>query len=155
MGYRFGRLLSEKINESLIDFILSLNIIRPSKRREGLGQRGCFQDFFIEVTSEGLRHPEGPAMLHPAEKDIGCKADEGPTADQPRPSFPKETDDQRKKDDRGKKEVDDEDEVPGVSMFKKGGKDSGTIRGKKVEHDMADKNGETDLVITPEVGAPG
>ena len=81
MGYRFGWLLPEKINESLIDSILGLNIIRPSKRREGLGQRGCFQDFFIEVMSEDLCQLEGSTMLHPAEKDINRKADEGPPAD--------------------------------------------------------------------------
>jgi hypothetical protein len=42
MGYRFGWFLPKKINESLIDSILGLNIIRPSKRRKGLRQEGCF-----------------------------------------------------------------------------------------------------------------
>jgi hypothetical protein len=92
-------------------------------------------------------------MLHQAEKDISGKADQDPPADEPGSSFPKQTDDQWENDDSGKNEVEDEEEIPGISMFKKGREDHGAIGGEKIENDMADKNGEADPVITPEVGA--
>jgi hypothetical protein len=38
-------------------------------------------------------------------------------------------------------------------MFKKGRKDHGAIGREKIEEDMADKNGEADPIITPEIGA--
>jgi len=47
MRYRPGWFAPKKIDEPLINSTLGLNIICPSKRRDGLRQRGHLNDLFI------------------------------------------------------------------------------------------------------------
>ena len=59
-------------------------------------------------------------MLHPAKKYIKGKADKGSLADAFGLPLPKKTGEPWKNDDSREDQVNDEDEVPGVAMFKKG-----------------------------------
>jgi hypothetical protein len=64
---------------------------------------------------------------------------------------PKKTNKPRNHEGSGKDQINDEKEVPGITMFKKRRKNHRPVGCEKIEQDMAHENKETDLVITPEV----
>ncbi len=58
------------------------------------------------------------------------------------------------KEDPGEDEINDEDKVPGVPMFKEGGENHRPIRGEKIEQDETDKDRKTYFIKAPEVRTP-
>jgi len=77
-------------------------------------------NLFVYIPDVGLGDLNRPIVLNPTEQDVKEKADEGPPADPTGLFLPKKTGYQWEKDDSREDQVDDEDEVPGISMFKKG-----------------------------------
>lgn len=92
-------------------------------------------------------------VLDPAKKDVKCKTYQRSTADPSGFSFPEDADQQWEKDDPGKDQVDDKDEIPGKPIFKERRKDHRAVRGKKIEDHVTDQSKETDFVKAPEVSA--
>jgi len=93
-------------------------------------------------------------VLNPAKKDIKRNTNQRSTADPLGFLFQEETDQKWKKNQSGEDQVNDEEEVPGEPMLKKGRKYHRPIRCEKIEDDMTDQNRETDLIKIPEVGTP-
>ncbi len=93
-------------------------------------------------------------MLAPAEKYIDCEADQRAAAEPLRSPSPDKTYQPGEHDDSGKDQVDNEDEVPGISMLEERGKDHRSVGGEKIEKDVAHERCKTDFVKTPEVGTP-
>jgi hypothetical protein len=58
-------------------------------------------------------------VLDPAKKDVNGKAYQGSPADPLGHPFPEKAGDEREKDDTREEEVDNEDQIPGKTVFKK------------------------------------
>jgi hypothetical protein len=72
-------------------------------------------------------------VLDPAKKDVDGKAYQGSAADPSGLSFPEKAGNKREKDDTREDEVDNENEIPCIPVFKERRKDHRAIGGEKIE----------------------
>jgi hypothetical protein len=146
-------LFHQEIGKTLIDLLFRFNIIGPPKRRDRLGQGSDLDDILLQVSGKDLGKFYRSLMLGPAKKDIEAESKKGTPADPCSPPSPEDADQPRQKEDPGKDQIDDKDQIPGIPVIKERGKNHRSIGGKKIEEDVADKNRKADLVIAPEVRA--
>jgi hypothetical protein len=93
-------------------------------------------------------------VLDPAKKDIDGKAHQGSAADPSGLPFPQKAGDEREEDNAREDEVDNENEIPCVAVFKERRKNHRAIRGEKIQQNVTNQNKKTNLIKTPEVITP-
>ena len=91
-------------------------------------------------------------VLDPTEKDISVETYDTPTANPFCFLLPEKAEQERKKNNSRKDQVNDEDKIPGEPVFIEGGKNHGPIGCQEIENDMTDQDRKTDLIKTPEAG---
>jgi hypothetical protein len=72
-------------------------------------------------------------MLNPAKKNVNGKAYQGSAANPSGPPLPEKAGEEGKEDKAGEDEVDNEDQIPCIPMFKERRKDHRAIRSEEVE----------------------
>ena len=93
-------------------------------------------------------------MLDPGKKDVNSKAYQRSTADPSGLSFPQKAGDEREEDNAREDEVDNENEIPCIPVFKERRKNHRAIRSEQIQQNVTNQNKKTDLIKTPEVIAP-
>ena len=97
-------------------------------------------NLFVLVPGKELRQLNCRIVLDPAKKDVNRKAYQGSATDPFGLPFPEKAGEEGEEDKAREDEVDNEDQIPGKPMFKKGRKNHGAIRGEKIEQNVTDQN---------------